>query len=143
MYNRIVSVELLLNFAWLVLSGSLVIFWVSGLRFAHAPSRQPGLKVQMLALAMLILVLLPVISMTDDVQALTAAEIEHVTRRADLLPNSDQPADLAVSLEAMLFQARQAFDLHTFARLEPPQGRVQPQCGSVRQMANRPPPIAV
>lgn len=97
---------------------------------------------QLLALAMLIIILLPVISMTDDLQAISTAEIEHVTRRADLLPNSDQPADLVVPLDADVFLSRQLFNLQTFARVEPSIENEQPKSGSVRQMSNRPPPHA-
>jgi len=142
-YNRIVGLELLLNSAWLALSTSLVILWIRGLRFVPAGSRQPSTTVQLLALAMLIVILFPAISMTDDMQALSTAEVEHVTRRADLLPNSDQPADLAVPPDAEVFLTRSAFNLQTFARVELCIEKARPQKGSIRQSANRPPPLAV
>ena len=142
-YNRIVSLELLLNFAWLVLSTSLAILWIRELRSVPAGSRQPSTTVQLLALAMLIVILLPAISMTDDMQALSTAEVEHVTRRADLLPNSDQPADLIIPPEAELFLTRTAFNLQAFARVELCIEKARTQKGSIRQSANRPPPLAV
>jgi hypothetical protein len=136
-------VELLLNFAWLVLSASLAILWIKGLRLVSTSSKQPSTTVQLLALAMLIVILFPAISMTDDMQALSTAEVEHVTRSADLLPNSDQPADLVVPPDANLFPSRSVFNLQTFARVEPSLEKARPQSGSIRQSANRPPPLAV
>jgi hypothetical protein len=136
-------VELLLNFAWLVLSASLTVLWIRGLGVAPAGSKQPSARVQLLALAMLIVVLLPAISMTDDMQALSTAEVEHVARCADLLPNSDQPADLLVVPDADLFPSKNVFNLQTFARVEPSLEKARPLKGSIRQSANRPPPLAV
>lgn len=92
---------------------------------------------------MLIVILLPVISMTDDVQAMSTAEIEHVTRRADLLPNSDQPADVPALLNTTLLSYEHLFDAQTYAYIEPVIESLRPQAGTIRQMANRPPPLAV
>jgi hypothetical protein len=135
-------VELLLNFAWAMLSVSLGFLWIRGLRHVSTRSKRFDTRVQLLALAMLIVVLLPVISMTDDMQAMSTAEIEHVTRRADLLPSADQPLGLAASPDARLFPTRHFFDLPIFARVEPLIENLRPQCGSIRQLANRPPPVA-
>jgi hypothetical protein len=135
-------VEFFLNFAWLVLSASLAIHWIRASRSTPARSRQLDRKLQLLALAILIVILLPVISMTDDVQAMSTAEIEHVTRRADLLPNSDQPADIVIPQETNFFSSRFFFCLQSFARVEPSAEDARPQCGSIRLMATRPPPLA-
>lgn len=96
-----------------------------------------------MALAMLIVILLPVISMTDDVQAMSTAEIEHVTRRAGLLPNSDQPVDIPAPLSTTFLSYDRLFDEQTYTRIEPVIEGLRPQAGSLRQMANRPPPLAV
>ncbi|HYK38334.1 hypothetical protein [Alloacidobacterium sp.] len=135
--------ELLLNLVWLVLSLSLAALWIRGSRRAVASSGQVDWRVQLLALAMLIVILLPVISMTDDVQAMSAAEIEHVTRRADLLPNSDQPADIPALLNTTLLSYEQLSDVQIYARIEPVIESLRPQTRSIRQIANRPPPLAV
>jgi len=111
-------------------------------RSAPARANLPGTRAQLFALALLIVILFPVISMTDDMQALSTAEVEHVTRCADLLPNSDQPADLIVPLDVQLLPDRSAFNLQTFARVELSTEIVRPQSGSTRQSANRPPPLA-
>jgi hypothetical protein len=130
-------VELLLNIAWLVLSVSLAFCWIRGWTCSKILDR----KLQLLALAMLIIILLPVISMTDDMQAISTAEIEHVTRRADWPPNSDQLSGLVVALNIQLFASRHFFNLQTFARVEPAIENVRPQSVPTRQMANRPPPF--
>ncbi|QNI33392.1 hypothetical protein H7849_05410 [Alloacidobacterium dinghuense] len=138
-YNRIVRVELFLNFAWAMLSVTLSLLWIKRLRVS-VHSKQPDVKVQLLALAMLIIILLPVISMTDDMQAISAAEIEHVTRRADLLPNLDHARDLVALLDARLFPNSHLLNLQVFARVELFSGSEGPQYRSIRQMAKRPPP---
>ena len=60
--------ELFLNFAWLALAASMCCLWVR-----CAPHRSNGrpadLWMQLVALAVLILILFPVISITDDLQA--------------------------------------------------------------------------
>lgn len=130
--------EIFLNLIWLILSASLALLWIKGPR---NNSSERDWKLQLLALVMLALILLPVISMTDDMQAMSAAEVEHVTRRADLLPGVDQPADLVVPLSASLLPDQYLSDLQTFARIEPSLQNARPQTGYIRQMANRPPPF--
>ena len=135
--------ELFLNIAWVVLSTSLALLWIKRSHNVSDGSRQQDWKVQLLALAMLILILLPVISMTDDIQAMSAAEIEHVMRRADLLPSTDQPVDPVVPLDANLLPGKHPCNLRAFAYVELYIPNIRPQAGSIRQMANRPPPLSV
>jgi hypothetical protein len=88
------KMELFLNLVWLTLSVSLV--W-GYLAFAPAPLKNRKVTA-IIALALLIFVLLPVISMTDDLAAINnPAETDHLFRRdrAPLLLHSDI-ADLAV-----------------------------------------------
>ncbi|HLH34125.1 MAG TPA: hypothetical protein VKX41_05585 [Alloacidobacterium sp.] len=130
--------ETFLNLIWVILSASLALLWIKG---SSNASSERDWKVQLLALVMLALILLPVISMTDDMQAMSAAEVEHVTRRADLLPSIDQPADLVVPLSAGLLPDQHLSSLRTFARIEPSLQSMRPEAGYIRQLANRPPPI--
>lgn len=141
-YNHIVSVELFFNLVWGMLSVSLGIVWLASLHErGNSPTQDK--RVQLVALAMLILILLPVISLTDDIRAMSTAEVEHITRRADLLPAADQPAELVTLLEANLSLSRYLPHLQTFALLEPSIQGARPQTGCIRQLANRPPPVAV
>jgi hypothetical protein len=136
-------VEFFLNIAWLVVSISLAFLWKKSLRGMSVHSRHPNKKAQLIALALLIVILLPVVSITDDMHAMPTAEIEHVTRRADLLPIADQPQHLIDILHARLLLTQSFTSLHTFAQLEPPVQGVKLLTGSIRQTANRPPPFAV
>jgi hypothetical protein len=72
------EVELFLNIVWLSVSFLLVILSVHSIRHGHTKlSWSAGV-----ALCLLLVLLFPVISMTDDLQAMTAtAEVEHVLRR--------------------------------------------------------------
>jgi hypothetical protein len=70
--------ELFLNLVWLTLSVLLVWGYVA---LAPAPLKTPK-ATAIIALALLILVLLPVISMTDDLAAISnPAETDHFIRR--------------------------------------------------------------
>lgn len=69
--------EIFLNFAWVLLAGVLVRQWL-----CHAPRESASRRVQVAAVAMLILILLPVISVTDDLQtAQSPAEVTVYMRR--------------------------------------------------------------
>ena len=100
--------ELLLNIVWLLLSLSLVFLWKRGVRRFGTQSKLPDLRIQLIALALLVVILLPVVSMTDDMQAMSTAEIEHVTRKVDIVPVAEQPASLADHLNVELFLDRKS-----------------------------------
>jgi hypothetical protein len=57
--------EIILNFAWALCSLGLIGFWVRGWR-----SNPVSRRTQILALAMVVLLLLPVISLSDDLMAM-------------------------------------------------------------------------
>lgn len=137
--------ELFSNLVWGILSASLGILWFAGLWTSRRRDDSPALdkRTQLIALTMLILVLFPVISLTDDMQAISTAEVEHITRRADLLPVVDQPAELLAPWDATDFLGGYLLHLQTLALLEPSIQGARPQTGCIRQMANRPPPAAV
>jgi hypothetical protein len=136
-------VELFFNLVWGILSVSLGIVWIAGLRDSHGDSPTPDKRAQLIALTMLILILLPVISLTDDMQAMSTAEVEHITRRADLLPLGDQPVEFVSLLETTISLSRYLPHMQTFALLAPSIQGARPLTGCIRQMANRPPPASV
>lgn len=78
------GVELFLNFIWLFVSVLLVVHWTRASK--PESSRQIGKAV--VALLLLIVVLLPVISATDDLIAMTGLlegeHAEHVVRRGEM-----------------------------------------------------------
>ncbi len=69
--------ELALNLAWALLAVVLIKLWLR-----HGFGSGASLRTQVAALAMLIVILLPVISVTDDLQALqNPAELDCCARR--------------------------------------------------------------
>lgn len=75
------SVELLLNVLWFSLSLALVVTWVRAVR--HGDAKQSWTA--FVALVLLLVLLLPVISMTDDLVAMESrTELEHVVRRSEM-----------------------------------------------------------
>ena len=82
--------ELILNLVWALLATLMLWLWMR-----HAPCVCLSRRTQLVALAMLILILLPVISVTDDLQALqNPAELDCCARRhhAVSCPHSIFPA---------------------------------------------------
>jgi hypothetical protein len=86
--------ELILNLAWLVLSTVLVLGYAA---FARSALRSRRWTV-VVALVVLILVLLPAISMTDDIAAINnPAETDHMFRRHEApLPVHTDVAGVAI-----------------------------------------------
>jgi accessory gene regulator protein AgrB len=74
-------VELLFNILWLSVSLTLVFTWVRAVRHGHTKHTWSAF----VALALLLVLLLPVISMTDDLVAMDGpSEYEHVVRRSEM-----------------------------------------------------------
>ncbi len=142
-YNQARTVETFFNLLWVAVTVALCAGWCARLQRNRSKSLLPAIAVQLVALALLAVVLLPVISLTDDLQACTTlAESEHLSRRGDLQPASDQPVDsLPLSL-ALLAAAPTATDmpLADFVRVE--QSASQQMRGFSRSLATRPPPAA-
>jgi hypothetical protein len=82
--------ELILNLAWALSAVAILCIWLRYARLAGASRRT-----QMVALAVLILILFPVISVTDDLQAMqNPAETDSCLRRVHAVssPHSIFPA---------------------------------------------------
>lgn len=129
--------ELLLNLAWVSVCLLLIACWVRSLRSTAAPFQWTAV----IALCLLLVLLFPAISMTDDLMAMSApAQSEHVLARHDL-------ADLHTSSIALV----DTVPLISLALLGPAQqniysARVRPRtfaaavlAGSIRQLGVRPP----
>jgi hypothetical protein len=83
-------VETFFNLLWVAVTAALVAVGVA-IRPRRAKSLLPAMGAQLTAFVVLALILLPVISLTDDLQTrVSPAETEHVTRRGDLQPSPDQ-----------------------------------------------------
>ena len=130
--------ELLLNLAWLGLSTTLVWRFLLCARGPHQWRKGRAI----VALALLILILLPAISMTDDLAAFSnPGEINHVFRR-DGTPLQLHSDAAAVAIVALLLDilaisvmrlSGEQFKLRSFsgAMLD----------GAVRSLGLRPPPV--
>jgi hypothetical protein len=85
--------EIILNIAWALFSAGLVFFWLRDMR-AH-PERR-GL--QIVALGLVVLLLLPVISLSDDLMAMQGpAETASSLRRA-MHSDEDHPSVIPATL---------------------------------------------
>jgi hypothetical protein len=71
--------ELILNLVWMLLAVAIVRLWVR-----YAPKEGSGRWTQIFALIMLILILFPVISVTDDLQASQTLAEDVTTLRRDI-----------------------------------------------------------
>jgi hypothetical protein len=84
-------VEIFFNLLWVTVTIALAAIWLASHHRGTRSRLSPALGVQLTAFLVLALVLLPVISLTDDLQTqISPAETEHVARRGDLQPAPDQ-----------------------------------------------------
>ncbi len=128
--------ELFLNLAWAAVSVCMICLWLR-----LAPRTGPGRRIQFVALAMIILILLPAISMTDDLQAArNPAEIDTCLRRDHewSSPHSIVPA---VALLPLLVFA--SLDFRIRGAVLPGRQAVAPPANPfLGPIENRPPPSA-
>ncbi len=131
--------ELFLNLVWLTLSAALVWGYIV---FAPPPMKSRK-AVAIIALALLILVLLPAISMTDDLAAINnPAETDHLFRRdrAPLHLHSDVAVVAVVPLLIGIFAIAVALTSGEKLRLYSLPSVLLD--GAVRALGVRPPPSA-
>jgi hypothetical protein len=129
--------ELFFNLAWLVVAGVLVTLWLRGDGQRHAERRG-----QVIAMAVLIAILFPVISVSDDLQAIqNASEVDNYLRRDHLVPSNPSPVQpmLAVILPAMSAGLGFGFLRFIAANLLPV---LEPEHPEIAGIDNRPPPVA-
>ena len=130
--------ELLLNLAWLGLSATLVWGYLLFARAAYPERKWRAI----VALALLILILLPAISMTDDLAAFSnSGETSHFFRRdgTPLQVHSDAAAIAMVALLLDIFAI-------SVARLSSEQFKLRSFSGvmldgALRSLGLRPPPV--
>ncbi len=129
--------ELFFNIAWLVVAGVLVTLWLRGGGQGH-----PERRGQLIAMAVLIAVLFPVISVSDDLLAIqNASEADNYLRRDHLVPSNPSPVQpmLAVILPAMSTGLGFGFLRFIAPNLLP---LLQPKHPETAGIDNRPPPVA-
>ena len=128
--------EIILNLVWVLLAVAIVRLWTSY-------ARQEGVsrRAQVIALATLIVILLPVISITDDLQTIqNPAELECCARRNHVAscPHSIFPAIAALTPSAF------AKPSLCFLRFVGPSSFPVPTVDNpaLAPIQNRPPPVA-
>lgn len=133
--------ELVLNLAWVMLAALMFCLWP---RFAARTGLQKPTqdrRMQFVALAVLVLILFPVISVTDDLQALqNPAEADCCLRRVHAVPNTNSIFPPVAALPVPVF-AELSF---AFVRLAAP-GRLSAPVvdhPGLVSIDNRPPPVA-
>lgn len=128
--------ELVLNLAWALSAVAIICLW---LRFG--PQANAGRRTQVVALAVLILVLFPVISVTDDLQAVqNPAEVDSCLRRNHVVSNAHSIFPVAAALPLPAF-AELPFG---FLQLVAPGHQLAPAVDhpGLNSIQNRPPPAA-
>lgn len=134
--ESVLRVELFLNVVWGLLTALMVILWLR-----LAPRNGPSRRMQFVALAVLVLILFPVISVTDDLQAaLNPAETDTCLRRSLGLTASHSivpvisvlPVSNIAQISLAVLKTRVEASFPTLLFDNPAQAPIQ----------NRPPPIA-
>jgi hypothetical protein len=129
--------ETTLNLAWAACSLVLIWFWTRSTASNPVPR-----KMQILALAMVVLLLLPVISLSDDLMAMQGpAETDSSMRRA-LHPDEGHPSVVPMSF-AQPEQAFAALPWSGYSQVAVPSERLTPSLPVLtRSLDRRPPPRA-
>lgn len=129
--------EFLFNLVWLLLSLTLVCKWLPGtLRDVR---KKDGWKTQAIALLLIIIVLLPAVSITDDLQSF-ANEGEHIVRRHEALLANTLDC-LAISVASVVILP--SFALYSFRFPLAENGSKSELEGIQRIIGNRPPPFSL
>lgn len=98
--------ELILNLAWLLIAGVIVCLWLRG-----ANPGRPNRRGQLTALVIVIAILFPVISVSDDLLAgqNAAVEASNFQRRDHLAPSKIHPVQPELTILASVLTAGLGF----------------------------------
>jgi hypothetical protein len=135
--------ELLCNLAWAALTAALWSCWFARRRRAKTASILPAIAVQFISLAALTAILLPVISITDDLQAANnPAEVERSAGKREHLisiqqANHGTPGIVALAVPTLHPCLLTRFSLMAADSAVPAQGTAH-----LRTQWSRPPPAA-
>ncbi|HEY1984087.1 MAG TPA: hypothetical protein VGG85_01690 [Terracidiphilus sp.] len=127
--------ELLLNLAWLSVAATMVSLW---LRSDFGGRADRGR--QLIAIVVLIAILFPVISVSDDLLAIqNASEVDNILRRDHLVPSDIHPVQPILTVPAQLLFAALGVGFSRFVT----QGYLpvpKPVHPGLASIDNRPPP---
>jgi hypothetical protein len=133
--------ELTLNLAWLMLTALMCALWVRYVPLKGAGNGYLNRRTQFVALALVLLILFPVISVTDDlVLAQNPAETDSLQRRAHAAENAHSALHPAIdmALQAIAESASESAQFFRRGHL-PALKAMAPATGPIQ---NRPPPVA-
>jgi hypothetical protein len=128
--------ELSLNLAWFAVAATLVWLWLRSESSEGNERRR-----QLIAILVLVAILFPAISVSDDLLAVqNASEADNYLRRDHLVPSGVQPLHPALAVIAPILFGGLGF---TFSRLAAPGLPLQrPERPELGEIENRPPPVA-
>jgi hypothetical protein len=135
--------ELLCNLVWVAVTLALWSIWLVRQRHAKTASILPAIAVQLISLAALTAILLPVISITDDLQAANnPAEVERSAGKRDHLISFQQAHHGAPGIVALVVPVLRPSFLTRFSLL--PTDFAVPTQGTTHAFTqwSRPPPAA-
>lgn len=130
-------VEAFLNFAWMSLAAVLVCLW-----FRYRDEDNSSRRRQIVAIVILVAILFPVISVSDDLFAIqNAAEVDNCQRRDHLVPSNAHPVlpVIAAVLTSLHSALSLGFLQYVAPRNLPLYAVDQPDLAAIQ---NRPPPMA-
>ena len=131
--------ELFLNFAWAALSIFLVVGWVWSIHKGHTEFQWTTL----VALMLLLVLLFPAISMTDDRVAMsTPVELEHMMRASEAPHGQVAVLGLFSLLGAIVLVILNMASPLFYSRLRPRIFAEKLLAGFIRAIGVRPPPVA-
>ncbi len=136
------KVELLLNLIWLALSLLLASWWIRAVRRGRARKDWTAA----VTVCLLLMLLFPVISMTDDLVAMTSpSEIVHEVRRGEMSLAHSVTVDLCTALACAIFLfAGMAWLTSQMVRLRPYSTSLRLLSGFFRTTTGvRPPPVTI
>jgi hypothetical protein len=140
-------VEILLNCVWLVLGLSLISAWSAHLWRARAckPSKLlPSLELQLTAILLLVILLFPVISLTDDIAMCTAPrDAERALRLHDPFDGAQPAQALPISTMAWVDAVADMFRKGPGRPVGQEANVIQQLAGTRSPIESRPPPVAI
>ena len=139
--------EILLNCVWLVLGLSLVSAWSAHLWRTRAYQRNkllPSPGLQLTAILMLVILLFPVISLTDDIAMCTAPrDAERALRLHDPFDGAQPAQALPISTMAWVDAVADMFRMGPGRPVGQEANVIQQLAGTRSPVESRPPPVAI
>jgi hypothetical protein len=140
---RIKAVELLSNLTWAIAAATLWAFWLAHQNGGRGRLRRSGIAVQMIGLVMLSAILLPAISVTDDLHASDLpAEVERVCSWSHRQSTPQQPSQILPLALALIVLCPRPSRVHTIAFLTADKLAPRRQTDYQHLLWPRPPPAA-